>query len=90
MITLLIALTLTAATLLAAPLAIIAIGIHRQEHAGSLATRPCGIAAPLTGRLLALHAASAPARQPAALKATAAAAPRNSRPAALLVPKARS
>jgi hypothetical protein len=78
----LIALALAGIAVLTVPLAAVAVGIHRQEHAPSLADRPAGVTAALTGRLLALHAAPAPARQ-CATPAPAA------RPAATLAQQAR-
>jgi hypothetical protein len=42
---------------LAIPLAILATGIRRQEHAGSLTANPRGISATLTSRVVGLHTA---------------------------------
>ena len=54
--TILIALAATFTAVLAVPLAIVAIGIRRQERAGSLSIRPPGVTAALTRKLLDLHA----------------------------------
>lgn len=60
--TLLITLTLTFALIFAVPLAILAAGIRRQEHAGSLTCEPRGISAALTSRVVGLRTARTPAR----------------------------
>jgi hypothetical protein len=65
MTTFLIALT-PAIALLVIPLAVIAAGIRRQEHAASLSAPAPGIAAALTRKLLAVHAAPATSTTPPA------------------------
>ena len=59
--TLLIALTLILMLIFAVPLAILAAGIRRQEHAGSLTCEPRGISAALTSRVVGLRTARTPA-----------------------------
>jgi hypothetical protein len=54
--TILIALAVTCTTVLAVPLAVVAIGIRRQERTGSLSVQPPGVTAALTRKLLDLHA----------------------------------
>jgi hypothetical protein len=54
--TIFIALAVTFTADLALPLAIVVIGIRRQERAGSLSIRPPGVTAALTRKLLDLHA----------------------------------
>jgi len=48
------------AVIIAIPLAILATGIRRQHHAGSLAAQPHGFSAALTSRVLDLHTARTP------------------------------
>ena len=50
-------LAITFTAVLTVPLAVIAIGIRRQERAGSLSIRPRGRTAAVTRKLLDLHAA---------------------------------
>jgi hypothetical protein len=52
---LLIALAATGTTAIIAPLALISAGIHRQEHASSLAAQPTGFGAVLARKVTALH-----------------------------------
>jgi len=59
--TLLIASALIFVLIFAIPLAILAIGIHRQERTGSLTSSPRGLSAALTSRVLDLHTARTPA-----------------------------
>ncbi len=54
--TILIALAATFTAVLTVPLAVVAIGIRRQERAGSLSIQPPGLTAALTRKLLDLHA----------------------------------
>ena len=54
--TILIALAATFTTVLAVPLAVVAIGIRRQERTGSLSIQPPGVTAALTRKPLDLHA----------------------------------
>ena len=63
--TLLITLTLIFILIFAVPLAILAAGIRRQEHAGSLTCEPGGISAALTSRVVGLRTARTPAPAPA-------------------------
>jgi hypothetical protein len=72
--TILIALAVTFTAVLAVPLAVVAIGIRRQERAGSLSIRPPGMTAALTRKLLDLHAgpqATGRARRQTPLEASA-------------------
>jgi len=62
--TLLIVSTLIFVLIFAIPLAILAVGIHRQERTGSLTSCPRSISAALTSRVLDLHTARSPAPRP--------------------------
>jgi hypothetical protein len=53
-----------ASAVIVVPLAVIVIGIQRQEHAASLVARPPGACAAIARKVLALRAASPPGTQP--------------------------
>jgi len=63
--TLLIASALIFVLIFAIPLAILAVGIHRQERTGSLTSSPRSLSAALTSRVLDLHTARTPDPSPA-------------------------
>lgn len=91
--TILIALALTFVSVLTVPLAVLAIGIRRQERIGSLSTRPRGMSAAITRKMLDLHTAPSTrtwARRPAQQRTAAPArASRHLTGLARLAPQAR-
>ena len=91
--TILIGLAVAFVSVLTIPLAVLAIGIRRQERVGSLSTRPRGVSAAITRRMLDLHTAPPDgtwSRRPDQRQATAPARPsRHLNGPALLAPQAR-